>query len=51
MKKLFFVAMTFIALSFAACGDKITGNVGDNDSVIIDSTTQVDSITTDSIAK
>lgn len=46
-----FLAVTFIALSFAACGNKATDNVEENDSVIADSITQVDSITVDSIAE
>lgn len=51
MKRLIFVAMTFIALSFTACGNKATGIVEENDSVITDSIAQVDSITADSIAE
>ena len=43
--------MTFIALSFAACGNRSTGTVEENDSVITDSIAQVDSITVDSIAE
>jgi len=51
MKRLIFVAMTFIALSFTACGNKATDIVEENDSVITDSIAQVDSITVDSIAE
>ena len=43
--------MTFIALSFAACGNTTTGNVEESDSIITDSVAQVDSITVDSIAE
>lgn len=51
MRKLVLVAMTFMALSFAACGNNAQGTTEENDSVITDSIAQVDSITTDSIAE
>ena len=46
MKKLLFVAVAMIAMSFVACGDK-TVNKSENDSVKVD-TTVVDTLVVDS---
>lgn len=51
MRKLVLVAIAFIALSFTACGNKVTDNTEKSDSVTVDSITQVDSIALDSITE
>ena len=60
MKKLVFLFVTCVAMSFAACGN-CTANGGSNDSdsvavdsidtVVVDSVDSVDSIVADSVAK
>lgn len=55
MKKLIFVFMAIVAVSFASCGDKTT-KVSTNDSVKVDSLDSLsdtinDTVTVDSIVK
>lgn len=50
MKKLVFMVVTMVAMTFAACGGQTnaTTSANDSDSVVIDSTI-VDSLTVDSV--
>ena len=53
MKKLVFVFMAVVAMTFAACGNKTAGtaSVNDSDSVVVDSldTISLDSMVFDSV--
>ena len=52
MKKLVFMFVAFVAMSFAACGNKAAATVENDSTVVdsIDSITVVDSIAIDSVA-
>lgn len=53
MKKLVFMFVAFVAMSFAACGGNTASTVEENDSTVVDSIDSiavVDSIAIDSVA-
>jgi hypothetical protein len=49
MKKIMLVAVAFVGMCFASCGNKANGNAEAVDSTVVDSIEVVDSLAGDSI--